>query len=190
MYKTSHDRRFIKNKKIIRRAFIDLVIEKGYNQLTVTEIAEKADINRMTFYSHYDSIEDIFYEFIDDMEAEIYELIRKEEDFSIDILFEILNKVMYEEIDFYRCVARDNSLAILRKKLKDTINQLIRVDLKQGINESESTRLIMGDLTAVCIAYSYFDWLTGEYGDVPLSEVTKITKNMLSTQLLGITIRK
>lgn len=167
-----------------------MVIERGYNQLTITEIAEKADVNRMTFYSHYDSIEDIFHEFIDDMEADIYELIQKEKDFSIDILFEILNQVMYEEIDFYRYVAKDNSLAILRKKLKDTINQLIRVDLKQGITESESTRIIMGDLTAVCIAYSYFDWLAGEYGDVPLNEVTKITKNMLSTQLAGITFRK
>ena len=167
-----------------------MVIERGYNQLTITEIAEKADVNRMTFYSHYDSIEDIFHELIDDMEADIYELIQKEKDFSIDILFEILNQVMYEEIDFYRYVAKDNSLAILRKKLKDTINQLIRVDLKQGITESESTRIIMGDLTAVCIAYSYFDWLAGEYGDVPLNEVTKITKNMLSTQLAGITFRK
>ena len=53
MYKTSNDRRFKKNKKEIRRAFIDLVIEKGYDKLTISEITERADINRMTFYSHY-----------------------------------------------------------------------------------------------------------------------------------------
>ena len=51
MYKTSNDRRFKKNKKEIRRAFIDLVIEKGYDKLTISEITERADINRMTFYS-------------------------------------------------------------------------------------------------------------------------------------------
>ena len=55
MYKTSNDRRFKKNKKEIRRAFIDLVIEKGYDKLTISEITERADINRMTFYSHYES---------------------------------------------------------------------------------------------------------------------------------------
>lgn len=183
MYKISDDRRFIKNKKEIRRAFIDLVIEKGYEGLTISEIAEKADINRMTFYSHYDSIEDIFHEFIDDMEAEIMDAISEEKEFSINRLFELLNELMFKEIDFFRCVAKDSRLAVFRYGFKETISKLIRVDLKQDINESKTNRLIISDLTAVCIAYSYLDWLAGIYGDIPVSSVTDITKSMLSSQL-------
>ena len=58
MYKTSNDRRFRKNKTAIQRAYIDLVVEKGYQHVTITDIADRADINRMTFYAHYETIED------------------------------------------------------------------------------------------------------------------------------------
>ncbi|MCR4830718.1 MAG: TetR/AcrR family transcriptional regulator [Pseudobutyrivibrio sp.] len=190
MYKTSDDRRFKKNKKIIHRAFIDLVIEKGYDKLTISEIAERADINRMTFYSHYDTIEDIFHEFVDDMEAEIVDAISKEEVFDIDNLFELLNSLMFKELAFFKHVARDSRLELFRRGCKETISQLIRVDLKQGINEPETTRLIIADLTATCIAYSYFDWLAGDYGEISLSTVTEITKKMLASQLESIHYKK
>ncbi len=190
MYKISDDRRFKKNKKQIRRAFIDLVLEKGYDKLTISDIAERADINRMTFYSHYDAIEDIFDEFVDDMEADIVEAISKEKTFDIETFFEILNSLMYQEMEFFRHVAKDSSLAVFRKGFKETISQLIRVDFKQDIPVSDTSRLIIADLTAVCIAYSYLDWLAGEYGDVPLSTVTEITKNMLTAQLEEIRYKK
>lgn len=186
MYRTSDDRRFRKNKKIIRRAFIDLIVEKGYDKLTISEIAERADINRMTFYSHYDTIEDIFHEFVDDMEADIVEALSKESVFDIDKLFEVLNGLMFEEIDFFRSVAKDTRLEIFRRGCKETISQLIRVDFKQGKDEPETKRLIVADLTATCIAYSYFDWLGGYYGDIPLSTVTSITKEMLAAQLENV----
>ena len=186
MYKTSNDRRFKKNKKEIRRAFIDLVIEKGYDKLTISEITARADINRMTFYSHYESIEDIFHEFCDDMEADIASAISNEKDFDIDRLFKLLNELMNEEIDFYRLVAKDNRMALFRAGFKEVISKLIRLDLNQGSNESRINRLITGDLIAVCITYSYLNWLSGEYGDVPISEVTEITKKMLSDQLKNI----
>ena len=190
MYKTSNDRRFKKNKKEIRRAFIDLVIEKGYDKLTISEITERADINRMTFYSHYESIEDIFNEFCDDMEADIVDAISKEKEFDIDRLFELLNDLMLEEIEFYRLVAKDPKMALFRAGFKEVISQLIRLDLKQGINESKTNLLIMGDLIAVCITFSYLDWLSGEYGDVSIGAVTAITKKMLSDQLKNIHYKK
>ena len=190
MYKTSDDRRFKKNKKEIRRAFIDLVIEKGYDKLTISEIAERADINRMTFYSHYESIEDIFHEFCDDMEADIVDAISKEDEFDIDRLFEVFNEIMLKEIDFYRLISQDDNLVFFRSGIKNTLSQLIRVDLKQGKNESRTTSLILADLTAVCITYSYVDWLAGEYGDVSLSEVTGIAKKMLSAQLENVHYKK
>ena len=105
---------------------------------------------------------------------------------NINELFELLNNLMYKEIDFFRCAAKDNKLSFFRNAFKNTISQLLRVDLKQEINETETNRLIIGDLTAVCIAYSYLDWLAGLYGDVPLSTVTAITKKMLAKQLTTI----
>lgn len=47
------DLRIQKTDKIISSAFIDLVIEKGFDNVTVKDIATRAMINRKTFYAHY-----------------------------------------------------------------------------------------------------------------------------------------
>lgn len=47
------DLRKLRTAIFIRQAFFDLVEEKGFSAVTVTEIAEKAMINRQTFYKHY-----------------------------------------------------------------------------------------------------------------------------------------
>ncbi len=183
MYKVSDDRRFQKNKKEIRKAFIVLVMEKGYDRLTVSDIARRADINRMTFYSHYDAVEDVFTEFVDDMEADIVDLVSGESAFNIDRFLEILNSFMYQEIDFFRYVARDDKLSSFRDSFKNTISKLIRVDLKASTGRDKEEQLIVADLTATCIAYSYLDWLAGEYGKIPLSKVTGVTKELLKDKL-------
>lgn len=47
------DRRIRKTKKAIREALLTLMLEKGFDAITINDIAEEADINRGTFYLHY-----------------------------------------------------------------------------------------------------------------------------------------
>jgi AcrR family transcriptional regulator len=47
------DRRIEKTRQVIMNTFIDLLAEKGFDKLTVIDIAERANINRGTFYLHY-----------------------------------------------------------------------------------------------------------------------------------------
>lgn len=54
------DLRIIKTKNAIKTAFIELINEKGYANITVTDIAAKAMINRKTFYTHYETKEALY----------------------------------------------------------------------------------------------------------------------------------
>ena len=176
-------------EKALQQAFIELTVEKGYSALTVSAITRRADVDRMTFYSHYDTIDDIFREFVDDMEHEISERISEEGGFNIDRFFEILNSLMYKEIEFFRHAAAASS-ADLRTAFKDTIGRLIRVDLGSDTDLTESHKTVISDLAAVCIAYSYLDWLTGDYGDISLDEVVGITKGLLKDHLPQVMYNK
>ena len=49
------DRRQVRTKRRIRDAFMELIMEKPMEKLTIKELAERADIDRKTFYLHYDS---------------------------------------------------------------------------------------------------------------------------------------
>ncbi|HDR7793976.1 TPA: TetR/AcrR family transcriptional regulator C-terminal domain-containing protein [Bacillus luti] len=47
------DLRVIRTKTAIRNALVELIEEKGFESVTVKDITTKANINRGTFYTHY-----------------------------------------------------------------------------------------------------------------------------------------
>lgn len=53
------DRRVARTLRNIRRAFYELLAEKELEKITVSEITQRADIDRKTFYLHYASIEEL-----------------------------------------------------------------------------------------------------------------------------------
>jgi len=50
---TDTDLRIRRTHKLLQEAMIELVAEKGFDAITVGDIAERAMINRATFYRHY-----------------------------------------------------------------------------------------------------------------------------------------
>ena len=54
------DPRVKRTRELIVRAFNELVTEKGHTGLTVQEIAERATINRATFYAHFNDQYELF----------------------------------------------------------------------------------------------------------------------------------
>ena len=62
----SVDRRVVRTRKAIRKAFMRLMQETDYQKITITAIAREADIDRKTFYLHYRSVEDLIDEIIQD----------------------------------------------------------------------------------------------------------------------------
>jgi AcrR family transcriptional regulator len=67
------NRRTGRTKTAIYNALAELINEKGFNAVTVSDISERADINRGTFYKHYrdkfDLLEQIEAEIVDDVEG-------------------------------------------------------------------------------------------------------------------------
>ena len=49
----SRDRRVRRTRKLLHDAFLELVIEKGYEKITIQDILDRADVGRSTFYVHY-----------------------------------------------------------------------------------------------------------------------------------------
>lgn len=59
------DRRTRKTRKAIQNALMQLSVTKRINEITVTDVTQAADINRSTFYLHYNSV----YEVLADIET-------------------------------------------------------------------------------------------------------------------------
>ena len=62
----AHGARVVRTRKAIRQAFLTLMQETEYQKITITGIAREADIDRKTFYLHYQSVEDLANEIVQD----------------------------------------------------------------------------------------------------------------------------
>lgn len=53
------DKRVRRTKRLLRQALAELMQEKEFKDITVTDLVERADINRGTFYVHYRDVYDL-----------------------------------------------------------------------------------------------------------------------------------
>lgn len=67
----SQDRRVQRTRKLLQEALIELTIQKGFAAVTVRDITKYAQVNRATFYRHY---QDKF-ALLDQYAQEVYQLL-------------------------------------------------------------------------------------------------------------------
>ena len=72
-------RNAIRSRKLIRNAFIELLQEKKLDKITVTNIVEKAELNRGTFYTHYADINMLIQNIEDEVVHSLYSMLSEEE---------------------------------------------------------------------------------------------------------------
>lgn len=72
-------------KQMIQNALIALLEEKPLDKISVTELCQKAAVNRMTFYKYYGSQFDVLNAIVDNIFSEISEI---GENYSGDLLFQ------------------------------------------------------------------------------------------------------
>jgi AcrR family transcriptional regulator len=71
--KNVDDLRVRRTRALLQKALIDLTIEKGFTEVTVRDITERAMVNRSTFYHHYEDKYDLLSRYIEEVIALIYE---------------------------------------------------------------------------------------------------------------------
>lgn len=65
------DRRVARTRKALKDALFSLILEGGYDAVTIEEITSRADVGRTTFYLHYKDKEDLLMESIGELVDEL-----------------------------------------------------------------------------------------------------------------------
>ena len=89
------DKRIIKTKKAIYQALKELYLENDFEDISITQLTEKANIGRKTFYLHYSSIDDI----VDEIVKKLYDNLKKKYNELYNKLSTIL---LYDKIVSFR----------------------------------------------------------------------------------------
>ena len=125
------DRRVQRTRKLLRRALMELIDEKGYDAITIQDITERANLGRTTFYLHYQSKDELFL----DHHAGFAEMMHINQ-LSRDELFG--DEPQSEYVTFLQEMKdnRDLYLAIIEAKESDYIMRGVASQLKRNLEKS------------------------------------------------------
>ena len=166
----------IRSRKLINEALADLLTEKPLDKITVTDVVNRADINRGTFYAHYKDIPDVVDHLIQQTFAAIRDAVT-EQPVTADnvgaVLLGTVQAILEADMDFYQKILRSNASAILQEQLVQIVMEFMLEHKDQfypGSQEEYQTAIIFcaGGLTNL-----YRDWFFGKLS-CSLSELTQM----------------
>ena len=133
------DRRKVKTREAIIKAYLDLITEKGTSQVTISELARRANIDRKTFYLHYYSADDVLSEYVEQKFNMIVSVMEEnhyfDSPFDVEMLIDLLDRFYKEEEKLLLAAAGGDSYDfwikihdILADKTKDLYAPLVNID--------------------------------------------------------------
>ncbi|MEV0831352.1 TetR/AcrR family transcriptional regulator [Nonomuraea rubra] len=63
----SGDRRVRRTRRLIQQALVELILDKGYDAVTVSDIISRADVGRSTFYAHFTDKQDVLFSNVEEL---------------------------------------------------------------------------------------------------------------------------
>ncbi len=115
----------IKNKQLIRTALFELLNKKSISEISITEVVKLAEVNRGTFYNHFNNLNDVLIEFNGELMANLV-LNLKTNNANCDTNYfvnETINHIKTHEQE-YKNLAK--SLPSLTSSLKNELLQVAK----------------------------------------------------------------
>ena len=164
--KRTVDRRVIRTKRAIKNAFARLLTEKDINDITISDIAAVADINRKTFYNYYSGV----YEVIDEIENDIISHVDEaltDIDFrnsleSPYLIFEKLTEIINTDVDFFGYLLSSNSNVSLSTKIVELLCAKVKAVFRPYVELEERQLDLMLEFTISGMAAVYRRWFNSD----------------------------
>jgi AcrR family transcriptional regulator len=176
------DRRIKKTKAAIQEAYFSLLLEKGTPKITITELADRANIDRKTFYLHYSSVDDIVKEAMEDQLEKLMTILEEQDylshPFEFEKVFESINVLLKQDLPFYRLIAKSSLLRSFWAQFQEILSQTM-IDVYKDISPVPLEELeIYAKFCSAGIIAVYSDWLTSTKS-VPIEQLGQIAGKLI-----------
>jgi AcrR family transcriptional regulator len=136
------DPRVLRTRQLLKDAFVELLQEMDIEKISVNRIAERATINRVTFYLHYRDIPDMLEKMADEMIEDINRILtnasanqhsKEEEDWPM--LVNLLEHFA-EHAKFYKVVLASRRTPIFTDRMLRLLTELVTSRIERMGDES------------------------------------------------------
>jgi AcrR family transcriptional regulator len=130
------DRRSQRTRHLLGEALVELIREKDYNAITVSDIIYRANVGRSTFYAHYHDKDDLFVGELDRVIEVLSHRIPGQEEMPFFPSLGLFRHVG-EEYVLYKALLWTPGIDLLIKHMQKSLSQRIEQSLQKSGTEFE-----------------------------------------------------
>ncbi|WP_051507210.1 TetR/AcrR family transcriptional regulator [Saccharibacillus sacchari] len=167
------DRRVRKTRGTLFETFIELLQEKGFERITIQEIADRADVNRGTVYLHFQDKFDLLNQCIDSYLHELSESCRpevpeKSPEASLLRTFEYLE----QSAELYSLLVRSEGNPAFRSRLSLMLKEGVGTQFDRFVQHDRMNKEIAVQFLTTAIV-GLIEWWLAEGRPYPPAEMVK-----------------
>lgn len=161
------DRRVARTKAALTAALFELLAEKDFSKISITELTRRADVDRKTFYLHYQSVDEILEEFYEESLRHLAEALEREgilqrENIDMVGFFRVLCDQVEEDLPLYRRLARGGGYTYYMERIRALLRKAMEDYFRRQGGHSEAELQLLGEFYAAAVMRVYHIWLKGE----------------------------
>lgn len=184
-----NDLRIVKTKNAIKSTLKQMICELPYEKITVKELANRAQINRNTFYLHYDIIDDVLVELQSEYSSKYIELIK---DYNyLDNSEELVRsffEFMEEQDEFFQIITCESKYDHIRLRMQNRVVEHTQNKTKKAKSlEPYIQNIVMTYFTMPL--YLYRQWVN-DGRKIPLKKVIKLATTLIQDGITGFKKQK
>ncbi len=115
------DPRVRRTRRLLRDALVSLILEKDYALISIREVTARAEVAYITFYRHFESLDQLLMEALEEGLGElmnrIEELAKQSDTSALEIEGQLIFEYIEQKADLFRILFKSQSVTRVRKKI-------------------------------------------------------------------------
>lgn len=183
------DPRVRRTRRMLRDALVSLILEKDYASISIKEITDRAEVAYITFYRHFESLDQLLMEVLDEglveLMTHIETLAQQSETSALETEGRLIFEYIEQKADLFRILFKSQSVSRVRKKVVRNIAAIFQKScLPLARSGSPMATAIMSNHIATSLLALVEWWLDNKMTPPP-PQMGKIYKSLIIDSTVG-----
>ncbi len=184
------DPRVRRTRRMLRDALVSLILKKDFASISIKEVTQRAEVAYITFYRHFDSLDQLLMEVLDEGLAELMdhiETLAKQSDTSnLETEGRLIFEYIAQKADLFRILFKSQSVMSVRKKVVRNIAAIFQkscLPLARSGNATATAMLSNHIATSLLALIEW--WLDNNMIPAP-AQMGQVYKSLIIDSTVGV----
>jgi len=177
------DPRVRRTRRMLRDALVSLILEKDFLSISIKDITERAEVAYITFFRHYESLDQLLMEVLDEGLAELMSHIETLAKQSNTPALETEGRLIFEYIgqkaDLFHILLKSQSVTRVRKKVVRNISVVFQKSCVPLERLGNQTTINIASNHIATSLLSLIEWWLENGMNPPPADMGKVYKSLI-----------